>query len=153
MSVTTLRVILFLMGAAFAAVEQGAVNGMFDQAYYELMHPGCANTPLGNGRNLCPPQPGDGRMFYNGIWFPPGPYSRNGCLVRSGSQPDVEIDPDGSHWVKYYGCRFAEVMAISDVAGKEGGYTKLSSPGTPTGEYCPLWVVTGDYGGHCGATP
>jgi hypothetical protein len=154
MSTAIGRALLFLIVVTLTARDHiPQVDGLYDSVYYNTMHKGCANTPYAGNPSgfLCPPLPSDGAKYFNGIFFPPGPYSRNGCLVNHGPQPDVEIDPVSSNWTYYYGCRFADVMAIADVVAGEGGYTKLSDH-TPTGEYCPLWVVEAAYG-HCTGTP
>jgi hypothetical protein len=149
------RVVLFLVIITLVAKENPLpeIEGLYDRVFYHTMHNGCENTPYqGNPSGfLCPPLPDDINKHFNGVFFPPGPNSRNGCIVVRGPQPDVEIDADGGHWRKYYGCRFVEIMAIADVVGNTTGYTRLSDH-TITGDYCPLLVTQGTYG-HCTGTP
>ena len=38
MNLTMLRIIIFVVTAATSAGEYAALNGMFDQTYYNLMH-------------------------------------------------------------------------------------------------------------------
>src|SRR5260370_27966163 len=90
---------IYLALLAAAGVHITGLETGYNKIYFAWAHVGCSNTPDTGSPSgyLCPPYAGTSHL-YDAIWFPPKPFSRNGCLGHFSQQPDVEIDPVGGNW-------------------------------------------------------